>query len=463
LASLLLVAHSVSGQKPGYDIKVQIEGIQDTTVLLGYHYGSQKYIRDTSEVSNGLVHFKGDEALDEGIYFLYTPNLFMEIIVKDQKFSIETSTEGLIENFKVKGSPENEIFRDFQAFMAIQQKKIRELNTQLEAAQSSQDSINIQKRQNDIGSETSQFKENLAKKHPQAFISKVIRMMDPIDIPNEDSLELKESYYYYIRHFWDNVDLTDESMLKTPVFHGKLIEFMDQATVPHPDSISKSADYVLDKSSSSPAMFRYILVTLANKYQTSEIMGMDAVFVHLAENYYMSGRADWIDSTFDAKIAEYVGDLKPNLIGRNAPAMYLLDTLLTRKSLYTIPSPYLVLYFYDPDCGHCKKKTPVLKEIYPDLKKLGAEVVAVNTNTNIKKWKNYIKRLNLGWINLGDPYRRSNFRKEYNIKSTPVIYILDGQKKIIAKKLGIEQIEGFIKRETARNSKVGLIIPPLSK
>ena len=59
LASLLLVAHSVSGQKPGYDIKVQIEGIQDTAVLLGYHYGSQKFIRDTSEVSNGLVHFKG--------------------------------------------------------------------------------------------------------------------------------------------------------------------------------------------------------------------------------------------------------------------------------------------------------------------------------------------------------------------------------------------------------------------
>jgi hypothetical protein len=33
-----------------------------------------------------------------------------------------------------------------------------------------------------------------------------------------------------------------------------------------------------------------------HKYETTEIVGLDAVFIHLAENYYLKD-ADWLDST----------------------------------------------------------------------------------------------------------------------------------------------------------------------
>jgi hypothetical protein len=85
-------------------------------------------------------------------------------------------------------------------------------------------------------------------------------------------------------------------------------------------------------------------------------------------------------------------------------------------------------------------------------------VVAADIKKESEKWKKYIRDQKLDWINLADPNMRSNFRYEYNIETTPQIYILDGQKRIIAKKLDVEQIEDFIKKQieiSARNQNPG--------
>ncbi|MCK5206730.1 MAG: TlpA family protein disulfide reductase, partial [Cyclobacteriaceae bacterium] len=154
------------------------------------------------------------------------------------------------------------------------------------------------------------------------------------------------------------------------------------------------------------------------------------------------------------KISDRVSRIKPNLIGKQAPKMVLLDTLLKPASLYSLKSDFTLLYFYDPDCGHCKKKIPVLKDLYhAQLKEKGVKVVAVNIKKDVDKWKKFIRDKDLDWINLADPNVRSNFRYEYNIETTPQMYILDVQKKIIAKKLDVEQVADFINKQIEIQSK----------
>ena len=70
------------------------------------------------------------------------------------------------------------------------------------------------------------------------------------------------------------------------------------------------------------------------------------------------------------------------------------------------------------------------------------------------RWKEFIQQNDLIWTNLADPYFRSNFRKEYNVVTTPTIYVLDRNKKIIAKKLGVEQIPGFIQNRVDRENRL---------
>ncbi len=72
------------------------------------------------------------------------------------------------------------------------------------------------------------------------------------------------------------------------------------------------------------------------------------------------------------------------------------------------------------------------------------KVFAVTTEFDVDKWKAFIKKFDVGnWINVGDiqfdeegnPVATSNWREQYDIHSTPVIYLLDQEKKIIAKRI----------------------------
>ncbi len=61
-----------------------------------------------------------------------------------------------------------------------------------------------------------------------------------------------------------------------------------------------------------------------------------------------------------------------------------------------------------------------------------------------KNGKNMLKSNKLDWINGWDPERRTNFGYYYNVETTPMIYILDRDKTIIAKKLSVDDIPSFI-------------------
>ncbi len=69
---------------------------------------------------------------------------------------------------------------------------------------------------------------------------------------------------------------------------------------------------------------------------------------------------------------------------------------------------------------------------------------AVCTQHDREKWETYIVDNGLAWINGWDPQRMSRFDYFYNVDSTPLIYILDRDKKIIAKRLAVEDIASFI-------------------
>jgi thiol-disulfide isomerase/thioredoxin len=114
--------------------------------------------------------------------------------------------------------------------------------------------------------------------------------------------------------------------------------------------------------------------------------------------------------------------------------------------LHNIKARYTVLYFWDSNCGHCKTVTPKLLEVYHKYRSQGIETYAVNIEGDLEGWKKYIEENKLDWINAIDPYRQSSFKKDYDIYATPVIYLLDEKKEIIAKRLAVEQLDEIIEK-----------------
>ncbi len=458
----LVICTMVFADDNAYRIEVKIDKFKGEVCYLGYPYGGKKYLADTAELNDeGKFVFEGTKPLDGGLYFIYSPeNLYFDLIVAEPEFSLETDTLDYIKYMKTEGTHENEVFFDFQRFMREKKKLAGELSEQLKVADLQEEKDKLTAQLKEIDSEVKAFRSGIMEKYSETFAVKFIKSTISIEIPeapkdeNGDDLDPDFGYKYYKEHYFDNIDFSDSKILRTPNFYTKVDEYLEKMTVKHPDSIVSSAHTIIEKARANDEVFRYCVVTITYKYETSNIMGMDAVFVDLSENYYLSGDAFWADSTLMAKITDRVSRLKPNLLGKQAPKMILMDTLLKPVSLYSFKSDFMVLYFYDPDCGHCKKKTPELKKLYDaKLKDMGVKVIAANIKKDVDKWKKYIKEQDLNWINLADPKVRSNFRYEYNIETTPQLYILDDQKIIIAKKLDVEQIEEFIDKQIEIKSK----------
>ncbi len=91
----LLVNISFAGGDKGYKVKFKINGISDTIVYLGHHYGDKIFAVDTAKIDeSGSGIFQGNKKLDGGIYIVIMPSInsksFEIIIDKDQNFSLET-------------------------------------------------------------------------------------------------------------------------------------------------------------------------------------------------------------------------------------------------------------------------------------------------------------------------------------------------------------------------------------
>jgi peroxiredoxin len=194
-------------------------------------------------------------------------------------------------------------------------------------------------------------------------------------------------------------------------------------------------------------MFKFVTWFITHKYETSNIMGMDAVFVHMVKKYYTKEKAYWLDDAGLYKIQDRAKQLEPILVGKKCRNLVLQDTSGVYQSMYDIKAPYTILFFWDPDCGHCQKAVPKVKEFYEKMHSQGIEIYGVCTETESEKWRKFIAEKQLPWINVGDPNFKDNFRWDFDLSTTPQFFILDKNKIIIGKRLDVDQFEDFINHD----------------
>jgi peroxiredoxin len=438
----------------GYSVKFKVKDVKDTTISLGYYYGDKQYLKDSARVdAQGRFEFKGENRLDPGIYIVIMPdkNYFELIMDKEQHFSVETEGPKYIDNMKIKGSNDNILFYEYLNFINPKGKEAEKIRKSYEGA-SAKDSVEIKAKLEKIDKEVNDYKKNFKEKNPNSFVTVIFKAMDEPNVPEvakgEDGKDDPVAKFRaYKKHYWDNIDFNDDRIIRTPIYHNKLERYMSQLTVQIPDSINATADIIVEKAAASKELFKYTVFWITNNFERSKIMGMDAVFVHMAENYYMTNRAFWVDSAQNARIAERAMQLKPILLGKVAPDLFLRDKNNKVLSLHNMKSEYTILYFWDPDCGHCKKVTPKLNDLYLKTKDKGVNVYAVSIDPDLEKINKFVEEKKIAFTNVYDPYRQFNFKNLYDIYSTPVVYVLDKDKKILAKRLDVEQIEEFLEHQ----------------
>ncbi len=455
--------------KKEYKISGEVIGLKDSTVMLAYYFGGKQYATDTANVINGKFTFTGKKELKGGMYLVVlSENKYFDLIVSEQSFSFSTRLDDLVGSMTFKNSKENPPFYQYLNFITEMQKEVTPIRQQLETAKG-EAKKELQLKTQEIDTRVKEYRKDFLTNNSDIFFSKIVTATTEIEIPEAplDSAGNPDKnfpYIFYKKHFWDNIDFSDERMLRTPIFFSKMDQYLDKLTAKHPDSINISADILVEKSRANATIFQYVVSYITSTYERSKIMGMDAVFVHMVENYYITNQCNWVDSTELVKIADRAQKIAPNLIGRKASEFhdiygrpFMKDTLGIVHTLNEINSDYTVLVFFGPTCGHCKKEMPKIKNNVDSLILAGYDIktFAVATEFDKKEWKKFINEQKTGdWINVadinhdeeGNPVASSDWRDKYDIYSTPVIYLLDKDKKIIAKRITHTQLVEIISR-----------------
>lgn len=462
LLSALISAICATGAiaQSATSIQVTVDGFEGTEAYLAYYYADKQYISDTASASNGTFTFEREETLDGGIYLVVLPpeNNYFEIIVdQDQEFSVETSTEDLVGNMKVSGSEDNKVFYGDIQYLGNQRKKMDTLSAEgSELEEGSEAYSAIQAKIKALDTKVKAQRLQVVNSHPDMLYAKIIQAMKEPEVPEEVKAEGQEATFFWYRDaFLEAVDFQDKRLLRTPVMWNKVTTYLDKLTYQMPDSINKSADEMIERARGNDDVFQYLVINILNKYAQSKIMGMDAVYVHLVEKYYMSGDAFWADEEQVNKMAERALAISPTIVGRIAPNFRVQDTDGNWQHLHGVQGKFTILYFWDYDCGHCKTVTPKLGELYPDYIEHDVKLFALSINGDIEMWKEKLKEYGLDQgINVQDHTRQSGFDSMYDIRSTPRIFILDEDKNIIAKQVSVDQVREILDRKLGLESTV---------
>lgn len=464
-ASLFLFSSPILA-KDAYSITIKINGMPKTQLLLGYYYGDKQYIKDSAMTDlTGKAVFKGAEKLEGGIYLIASADrkLLFDFVVTEQEFLLETDSADYIEKMTIKNSPENVAFFNYSKFTSKAGREAIAAESKMKEAKEKNDTASERKWKEElrkIEMSVVEYRKKTAIENPNVLISKIFKMMQEIDVPpapRNDKGVITDSmfqYNYYRQHYFDNFDWSDDRLVRTPVFHGRLQNYITKVTPQIPDSIIKAADFVVQQSLKTKEGSKWCIYWITNYYETSQYMGMDAVFVHMVQKYYTNKEVTfWLDETLRYKITDRANTLGYNLLGMKAQNISLPDTAGRYQSLYNVVADYTVVVFWDATCGRCKEEMPKLLELYNEqnknkkanaTKKLDVYALSMTVDTDV--WKKYIREHKLPWINVYDPQHESNFRKHYDVYSTPVVYLLGKDKRIIAKRLSIEQVKEFIEK-----------------
>ncbi|PID92663.1 MAG: hypothetical protein CSA96_01955 [Bacteroidetes bacterium] len=471
LASLILFPNSLGAQ--GHRIEIQLKGLSNDTLVLGEYFTTRMVPKDTIVVDkNGRGVFEGNETFQGGLYLIYfSPAYFFDFLLgNDQELKVFADTSDFANSLRFEGSTDNRVFAEYKAFLQAKRNEIKAEQSHLSSAKNEADSSLVLEEQKRINREMESYMDRIEREYPDDFVSTFIgatrESFPPEDLlkgdkQHDDSLR----YFYYRAHYFDRFDPFDIRLLHTPIYEGKIKAYLNRVVVQHPDSLVVAVDALLSGAKKDEDMYRYMLITLFNHFAESKFMGMDVVYFHIAEHYYIPD-ASWSSEEFITKLKDNLEKNKPNLIGQIAPNialrelpeehfhMAMQDSTIKKDPhigqdflLHDVHAPYTILYFWEGDCGHCKKATPELYESFSRLREKGVKVISVhviNTIEGKELWVDFVNEHGLyDWVNCWSPYS-NEFRRLYNLQSYPQLYVLDKDKEIVAKRISPKQAEEII-------------------
>ncbi len=416
LIVLLFILLSISlHARSGYRITLQIENDstripKEKATLWRCHWDGDKLLDSASFDKKARFYFRGEKNLERGEYIIKYAGSNIEFFSSGKRYLSENIKLKNGRLIHIKGSKENALFSSFQNLVNY---GWRELGSVRE----------LQEKIDSISAEAHKIEDGLFD-----------NMLDALDFAQGDG-----------NSGW----LDEKGIINTRFGNSAIEKYFKEIEYNSSDSVTYLIEKLIDAADEN--LGPYIAYGAFSHFRDPGVMGQESIACHFAENYFLNKRYP----ASEAKIFEmntYLMLNKNCLAGMVAQELVMEDTSGKAISLHNtiIQGEYTIIYFYTDDCSTCRLETPALADFINGYSNGVVNVYAVYTQSNKERWLKYIEEnfyiTNpfVNWINVWDPEVESGFHLNYNVISTPQIYLIDKCGRIIGRGLGSKSLKELI-------------------
>ena len=480
---LALVMLSISPQASAQNdamLRFQITGLAEgDTIYLANYYGNKMYYADTAVVGvQGQFEYPAPAPDKGGKYGLVLPeNGFVEMVLTGGPVTLSADLSDLPSSVEVEEGLDTQLFYGYLDFIQDMREKRAPIDSK--AQDSTITEAEMAKLKGDMAVLNLQVEaeqDRIQEEYGHTLFAKMIKMVREPDVPDApmDAANPQLWRYYKFRDmFWDRVDFSDGRLVRDPALHNLLEQYWNSVMPQVPDTALVGVNGLIARATQDPDMFKYFVHFFTFSAEKSQVMCMDKVFVDLVDRYYSSGQADWLNEEQLKKVTDRAEDLRYSLCGNRIPNIILPDTTQQNwVSLYDVEAEYTLVSIWESTCGHCKKEMPKLQALYEEWHPKGLEIYAIGNDFEPEPWLKFLREKEISdWIHVSDnplinaadsatalimagttTLQSLNFRTTFDVYATPKMFLLDKDKRVIAKQVGAEQIGEILARETKAKS-----------
>jgi len=446
LFGAVLIAGMALGQT--FHIRGIVPGMSNTDVYLMEDFANSQRMVDTTKTDiSGTFDFVMKPDMPVGMYRIMTPTGHTFSVIYNHE-NVDFVASGMTANdmIQVKQSLENLIYYKYLHVKTNNELRINVLRPVLDYyPQTDTFYLVIRRQVEKLQDQLATVTYNLIRNNPGTLAAHFIAMDEPVkldlDIPTSaQNNELKKTYF-------NHVDFNDTLLLRTHSFTAKLVGYLSLYQNQKMDrkAMEKAfvapVDTILKKAQVNEKMYLFALHYLVNGFEDfgfENLLQYIALHQHLADFPGNSLQKQALQKKLDIIIALAIGKTAPDFTAHTLKGK--------RIQLSKVKAGHTLLVFWASWCPHCKAALPKLIKYYDPVHHEKLQIIAVSVDDTKKPVIKEIKKEGYKWVNIAEQKGwDSPIAEQYGVSSTPTFFLLDKDKKIIAKPTGISEVVRLLK------------------
>ena len=442
---LFVLIFLISTVSYAQQISIKISNAPKKAILLELQ--GEKTIEIDSVISQtGVFRFSLNDK-HKGFYRLHFAHRHRIDFLNDGKdIEIKTDYNNLRDSLKVIKSESNKLYYEFIKLNKEYKTKTGLFNVILQRYPKDDNYYETTlKKLKQLQSSYLKFTNETSQKRQNSFIARYIRSAQ---LPVVDgTLPFEEQLKYLKSHSLDKVDFSDDELIYSDVFTNKSIEYLTYYRNPQlPKALLEkefmtAVDTLLTKAKVNKLVYQQITEYLIKGFTK---FGFDKIINYIVDDYVIKDNI-CIDVKLESTLQKRINQSTYFKIGNPVPNIILPDNNGKKIELSKIKAEKTLVLFYASWCPHCQEIVPKINQLYKDQKVKHTEVLAISIDTSKQDWINFVKTNKLNWINVSDLKGWfGKTAKDYFIYATPTMFLLNKDKRIIAKPSTIEELKKIL-------------------